>query len=152
MNITLKINEPATDTPRHSEGGREGTSNRKWIKRFHAFGLFFAVSNGRIKKRNTRPYTGGWKNYVNDRKEVFDKQQHRCPHCGKEVESYKDLEAHHVLPWCRFPELRDKKENLLLLCHRCHKEVHLNPWLNIRLMKEKAAELNIDLKVHYEQE
>jgi hypothetical protein len=36
-----------------------------------------------------------------------------------------------------------------MLCHRCHKEVHINPWKNIEMMKAKAAELGIDINERY---
>ena len=62
------------------------------------------------------------------------------------------MELHHVLPWSRFPELRAKKSNQLLLCHDCHKEIHCNPYLNIRLMEDKAKEFGIDLKERYKYE
>ena len=38
----------------------------------------------------------------------------------------------------------------IMLCHKCHKEVHCNPWRNIELMKAKAEELGIDLKERYD--
>jgi hypothetical protein len=38
---------------------------------------------------------------------------------------------------------------MLLLCHACHKEIHCNPYLNIKLMEEKAAELEIKLSERY---
>ena len=123
---------------------------KKWIKRWHAFGLFFAVSNTRLKKRDTRPYTGGWKTYHEDRNAVWEAQGHKCPICGTEFQSHKDMEAHHALPWARFPELRNKRENIVMLCHKCHKEIHCNPWRNIELMKAKAEELGIDLKERYD--
>ena len=122
---------------------------KKWIKKWRMFGLFFAVSNGRLKKRDERYYKGGWKGYVDVRQDVFEAQGHKCPHCGKEVESFKDLEAHHILPWSRFSELRNKRENIILLCHKCHKEVHCNPYINIHMMEDKAKELGIDLKERY---
>ena len=31
----------------------------------------------------------------------------------------------------------------------CHKEIHCNPYLNIKLMEEKAAELEIKLSERY---
>ena len=64
---------------------------KKWIKRWHAFGLFFAVSNTRLKKRDTRPYTGGWKTYHEDRNAVWEAQGHKCPICGTEFQSHKDM-------------------------------------------------------------
>jgi hypothetical protein len=43
-----------------------------------------------------------------------------------------------------------KAKNMLFVCHKCHREIHNNPWLNIRLMKEKADELGIDLHDKYD--
>ena len=37
-----------------------------------------------------------------------------------------------------------------MLCHRCHKEVHCNPYLNIQMMEDKAKEMGIELKGRYE--
>ena len=124
-------------------------NKKKWIRRWHAFGLYFAVSNGRIKKRDVRLYKGGWADYRDIREKLFEAQGRRCPHCGKEAATFRELETHHVLPWGRFPELRNKRKNLILLCHRCHKEVHCNPWLNIAMMEKKAEELGIDLTERY---
>ncbi|MGX8696364.1 MAG: hypothetical protein ACSW8D_08270 [Prevotella sp.] len=45
---------------------------KRWIKKWHAFGLFFAVSNGRIKKRDERYYEGGYRDYTEKRKAVFE--------------------------------------------------------------------------------
>lgn len=59
------------------------------------------------------------------------------------------MENHHVLPWGRFPELREHEDNMILLCHRCHKEIHCNPWRNIELMKAKAKVLGINLEEYY---
>ena len=57
---------------------------------------------------------------------------------------------HHVLPLSRFPELGQSIRNGIMLCHKCHKEIHCNPWRNIELMKAKAEELGIDLKDRYD--
>ena len=62
------------------------------------------------------------------------------------------MELHHILPWARFPEWRASSKNMILLCHRCHKEIHCNPWKNIEMMKAKADELGIDLKERYDYE
>jgi hypothetical protein len=37
-----------------------------------------------------------------------------------------------------------------MLCHQCHKEIHMNPWKNIKMMQAKADELGIDLAQRYE--
>ena len=76
---------------------------------------------------------------------MYDEQQGICPHCGKYFD-FAWMEMHHVLPWSRFGNLRYKRENMLLLCHDCHKEIHIDPYLNIRLMEAKSKELGIDLK------
>ena len=60
------------------------------------------------------------------------------------------MELHHVLPLARFPELGQSIRNGIMLCHKCHKEVHCNQWRNIELMKAKAEELGIDLKERYD--
>lgn len=125
------------------------TNRGKWIKRWHAFGLFFAVSNTRLKKRDTRPYAGGWKVYHEDRSAVFEAQGHRCAICGREFETHKAMEAHHALPWHRFPELRNRRENIVMLCHRCHKEVHCNPYKEIAMMEAKASELGINISERF---
>lgn len=58
--------------------------------------------------------------------------------------------SHHSMRLARFPELGQSIRNGIMLCHRCHKEVHCNPWRNIELMKAKAEELGIDLKERYD--
>lgn len=55
------------------------------------------------------------------------------------------LELHHILPRVKFPQLVDMEENIMVLCHDCHKEIHCNPFLNAALMERKAAELHVDL-------
>ena len=59
------------------------------------------------------------------------------------------MELHHILPWSKFGWLHDDKRNLLFICHDCHKRIHNNPYLNIRLMEAKAEELNVDIKEVY---
>ena len=134
---------------------QEKPKKKNWIKKWRMFGLYFAVANCRLKRRDwrdtqMRQYDGGWRGYRKDKEDVFEAQGHKCPHCGLEVQSFKDLEAHHILPCGRFPEMRNKKENIIMLCHHCHREVHNNPYKNIEMMEAKAKELGIDLNEHYE--
>jgi hypothetical protein len=63
---------------------------------------------------------------------------------------YKEMELHHILPFARFPELGQSIRNGIMLCHRCHKEIHCNPYLNIKLMEAKAKEFGIDLNERYD--
>jgi hypothetical protein len=127
---------------------------KNWLKKWHAFGLTFAIANCRIKKRDwrdtERQYGETACNNVRDiKRKAYEKQDGKCPMCGNHFE-YKEMENHHVLPWGRFPEYRMKAKNMLFVCHKCHREIHNNPWLNIRLMKEKADELGIDLHDKYD--
>lgn len=71
-----------------------------------------------------------------------------CLVCGKPFE-YEQMELHHILPIARFPELGKTLLNGCMLCNRCHKEIHCNPFKNIEMMQRKADELGIDLKERY---
>ena len=128
---------------------------RRWWKRSFRLlkGRFYITfSNCRVKKRPTscdheRSAKMGY--IMREIKGYRYRQQGgRCPECGQQFD-IKLMELHHVLPWARFPELRMKKANLALLCHKCHKEVHCNPWRNIEMMKAKAAELGVNLAEIY---
>ena len=126
---------------------------KRWWKRSFRFGRFYLTfSNCRVKKRlpfhNTSLHCKLADNLRDIKGKMYEKQEHRCPHCGREMD-VSVMELHHVLPWARFPELRAKRANMLLLCHACHKEIHCNPYLNIKLMEEKAAELEIKLSERY---
>ena len=126
---------------------------RTWKKTIRiARGWFYITfSNCRVKKRDTCGYdrSGNLANNLRDIKgKLYEQCQGVCPHCGQHYDMHW-MEIHHVLPWARFPELRGTKRNMMLLCHHCHKEVHINPWLNIQLMQAKAEELGIDLTERY---
>lgn len=122
-----------------------------WAKKFRAFGLYFYISNTRMKKRPKRDllFCGNREDrYVANKLKVYERQEHRCPHCGQEFD-YERMEAHHYLPVGRFPELQWSIRNIVMLCHRCHQEVHCNPYKNIKMMEAKAQELGIDLSERY---
>lgn len=114
------------------------------------FGIYLTLSNCRTKLRHgshdAKPNKVRMLWQVKQR--MYKEQQGRCPHCGKQFE-IGWMELHHVLAWSRFPELRHDQRNLLFLCHDCHKDIHIDPYLNIRLMEAKAEELGIDLKEYY---
>lgn len=124
---------------------------RSWMHRIRLFGVFFYISNVRLRKRQLRDlrFTGYRENnYVTNKQKVYERQQHRCPHCGQQY-PLDQMEAHHYLPVARYPEYQWSIRNIILLCNRCHREVHCNPFLNIRLMQQKADELGIDLQDRY---
>lgn len=82
------------------------------------------------------------------KKETLEANGGRCPVCGKECRT-EEMEIHHILPVARFHELQKDERNMLVMCWRCHKDIHQNPFRNAELMQAKAEELNIDLKEIY---
>ena len=138
------INPPYHSQPR---AWRKG-----WAKKLRIGRLYFYISNCRMKKRPIRDlmYQGAAQDHViENKRKLYERQGGRCPHCGQPFE-YEQLELHHVLPLSRFPELGQSIRNGIMLCHRCHKEVHCNPYLNIQMMEDKAKEMGIELKGRYE--
>lgn len=139
-----------TTKPSSDSGG--GKNFKKgWARRWRLFGMYFYISNIRLKKRPLRDikYDGFLKDILTKNKmKLYERQGHRCPHCQTEL-PYEQMELHHILPIARYPELTASIRNGILLCHRCHKEIHCNPYLNIRIMEAKAEELGIDLKERY---
>ena len=144
-------NPPFSDAiPYHKQ---HGTWRKGWAKKFRIGRLYFYISNCRMKKRPKRDLM--YSNYVQDhcvenKRKLYERQGGKCPHCGQPFD-YEVMELHHVLPLSRFPELGQSIRNGIMLCHRCHKEVHCNPWRNIQMMKEKAKEMGIDLSERYNQ-
>ena len=144
-------NPPFSDAiPYHKQ---HGTWRKGWAKKFRIGRLYFYISNCRMKKRPKRDLM--YSNYVQDhcvenKRKLYERQGGKCPHCGQPFD-YEAMELHHVLPLSRFPELGQSIRNGIMLCHRCHKEVHCNPWRNIQMMKEKAKEMGIDLSERYNQ-
>lgn len=125
----------------------KGTFKRTW----KVFGLYFTISNCRVKKRhacgyNREGYEG--KKLYRIKKHQYELNGGRCPCCGRAV-SFDAAELHHVLPYARFQDLIGEERNTVMLCHDCHKEIHCNPWRNIRLMQQKADELGINLDERY---
>lgn len=122
-----------------------------WSHRLRIFGIYLYISNVRMKKRSRRDleYTGVCETIsVKNRQTLYKRQGGVCPYCGKPF-GYQRLELHHILPVSRFPGLKTSIRNVVLLCHDCHREVHIDPWKNIRMMEEKAEELGIDLTEYY---
>lgn len=55
------------------------------------------------------------------RVQVLARDGHRCQHCGA---TGCKLNAHHVKPWAKHPELRTDLSNGITLCEVCHFAVH----------------------------
>lgn len=52
---------------------------------------------------------------------VFERDEHTCQCCGQVGGK---LNAHHILPYATYPELRTSIENGITLCTKCHRAVH----------------------------
>lgn len=125
---------------------------KRWKKSIKIAGVWLKLSNVPVKMRNSRKVDDRYNidstyRMKEIRREVKAAQDNRCPMCGEVSER---MELHHILPVARFPELWDDRRNCVALCHRCHKEIHCNPWANIRIMETKAAELGLDLGQKYD--
>jgi transcription elongation factor Elf1 len=144
--------QTTTTNPTPNQYFRKVKTDGTFKKTFKVLGLYFTVSNCRVKKRISCGYSRqghDGKLILQAKKRLYEAYDGRCPHCGRKFD-FDTMELHHVLPYARFQDLITDERNLLLLCHDCHKEVHCNPFLNIRLMHAKADELGIDLHDRYD--
>jgi hypothetical protein len=56
---------------------------------------------------------------------VKERDNWKCAECGYQgTKGKKDVDAHHVLPKVKFPELATVLFNGVTLCKPCHKEIH----------------------------
>lgn len=107
--------------------------------------LYVTLSNVPVKKKTQRdlqPYHGRMM-YRMRRRHVEDVGY--CPLCGKAVTDPDEVQIHHVLPVSKFPELKDDRRNMMVVCVGCHRDIHIDPWLNIRMMRDKAEALGVRL-------
>ena len=152
MNNNIYNSNVTIINPPYETGNKAVARWRKaWKHCIKIAGIYFYVSNVSLKRRSKRDCPGGnvKEHIVENKLKLYERQQHRCPLCGEEF-PYKEMELHHILPWARFPELKQSIRNSIMLCHYCHKEVHINPFRNIQMMQEKAEELGLNLKERYE--
>lgn len=132
------------------------TAGVKFFKKTWKLGrLYFTISNCRVKRRDTSGYqrdNATAKRLYRTKLHLYEQTKGTCQICGKplELKSGAELaELHHILPCSRFNELKTDERNVMILCHACHKEIHCNPYYNIKLMEEKAQELGINLDERY---
>ena len=131
----------------------EVKKKRYWKVGFRFFGCYFAIANRRLK---IRPVNDDRCRNPKDehifkkiKHTVYDEQGGVCPMCQQHF-VYKDMECHHILPWGRAKDLRLDKRNTMMVCHKCHKEIHCNPYKNIALQEKLADEIGLDLRAFYD--
>lgn len=120
----------------------------RWLHKIRIFGIYFYISNCKLRKRARRDMIIFKDKRDEIRQKLYERQGCRCAICGREQEINK-MESHHYLPLSRFEEFAQSIRNQVLLCHECHKEIHINPYMNIRMMEEKAKEFGVDLDERY---
>ena len=56
------------------------------------------------------------------RQSVFDRDSYTCQRCGTKSAKghYARIEAHHIKPFAKYPELRLDADNGITLCKKCH--------------------------------
>ena len=123
----------------------------KWTFPIIRYKFYITFSNCRLKKRpklDLEQTRRGRERSKMIKRETLEANGGHCPVCGMDCR-LDEIEIHHILPVARFPELKDDRRNMTVLCWRCHKDVHQNPFRNAELQQAKAQELGIDIKEIY---
>ena len=130
-----------------------GDKKKKHFKRMLRIGKlrFYITWNFRLKNTQIRDNEKKLFDIVPIKEKLWEREQGCCMMCGKQIGKFCNSQIHHVLPYARFPEFATNKENLLLLCRDCHKEIHTNPFLDCNLQQNTARKLGVKLKDYYTQ-
>ena len=95
------------------------------FKSFKLFGLHFYVSSIRMKRRRSIDEQMRNKRRLLKKKKslLYKVQGGCCELCGEHFGT-EALEIHHLVGVSENPGMALKTNNMVLLCHRCHLEVH----------------------------
>ena len=74
-----------------------------------------------------------WNDNKEFRLEILKERNFICFQCKIKLEN-KDLQCHHKIPVLKRPDLAFKKDNIILVCTKCHRNIHIShPELNNKL-------------------
>lgn len=130
-------------------------TSRTFKKTWRVLGLYFTISNCRVKTKWPRPrgcnaataingqrLTNIMANAHKKKHRLYNAQQGRCWLCREETD-IRSLQIHHILPLRLYPELGSAEQNLMLLCPECHRHIHRNALLSANLIRQRAAAMGI---------
>jgi len=126
----------------------EQPKRKTWKRSFRLGGLYISFSNIKMRKCCDQRVFQDKHKMKDIKRAIYNEHEGCCPICGQHYE-FDQMEAHHILPWSKFPEYRESIENIDVYCVKCHKELHNNPWRMIEQIKAKAQELGINLEERY---
>ena len=86
------------------------------------FGKFkIYLTTHALRKRKHAMKNGSWRKMARDKK--LDEQNGQCKLCGKAIRD-STASLHHIKPVSLYPGLAKDLNNVVLLCHACHRAVH----------------------------
>ncbi len=121
------------------------------IYKLKMFGWRLYFTNVRMKKMN--PSNLARKGFYSSsmqakKRRMFANSGGKCELCGRKMKR-EEMQLHHILPYSEFPQYGMNPSNLEMVCEDCHHAIHLNPYISLRRMEQKAREFGFDLAEHY---
>jgi len=110
LKIARAVSKPCPARRGHGNGmyGRNGKANPNF-------------KHGQSPERQRVYSSAAWQEF---RRQVCERDGHRCRRCGERVNRKRGMHMHHLRPWKAHPELRLAPDNIVLLCRECHEWVH----------------------------
>lgn len=125
---------------------------KKRIYRLKAFGWRLYLTNCRMKRMNPSTVARRQTFYAaaiqKKKKRIFANNGGKCDLCGKKMK-WDELQLHHILPYAEFPQYGMNPDNLEMVCEACHHAIHMNPYVNLQRMEQKAKEMGFSLQEYY---
>lgn len=97
------------------------------IKKYRKLISFYCSIECRRQRMPAKERHPNWKGGISQRpfkarKVINDllKEIKSCQECGRK----NNLQGHHIFSYSKHPDLIDKKENIIILCIRCHAKKH----------------------------